>query len=139
MPWRSWQRPPDLPDAARVEYRFLTPVGADQRSRWDSVLRSRDLSDLRDAAAAFATLAELGDGRARFNQGLCLAWLGQNQDSVAALDQAVTFLAEPEPGVAADAAALAEIVRQGVGAERQADDLNFAVTLHWDGADSVRG
>ena len=121
----------DLPDAARSEYRFLTPVGTDQRLRWDVELRSRDLGDLAVAAAAFDRLAEVNDGRARFNQGLCLAWLGRNADAVSALDQAVEALAEPEPGVAIDAGALAEILRQGAGAETLADDLNYVATLTW--------
>ncbi len=128
---------PDLPDAARVEYRFLTPVGDDQRRRWDDELRSRDLADLAVAAAAFGRLAAptdqapLGDGRAGFNQGLCLAWVGENLAAITALDQAVGALAEPEPGVAVDAWTLAEVVRQGAGAEVMADDLNHVATFTW--------
>ncbi len=81
----------DLPLAARVEYRFLTPTDEAGRSRWDARFRGRDLGELAVAAEAFATLAEddPGDARARFNQGLCLAWLGRNAESVAALDLAV--------------------------------------------------
>ncbi len=128
---------PDLPDAARAEYRFLTPVGDDQRRRWDGELRSRDLGDLAVAAAAFDRLATPaddrpeGDSRARFNQGLCLAWVGQNREAVLALDRAVAALAEAEPGVAVDAWALAEVLRQGAGAEPLADDLNHIATYTW--------
>ena len=127
----------DLPEAARAEYRFLTPVSDEQRTRWDAELRSRDLADLGVAAESFACLATptdgqaVGDGRARFNQGLCLAWLGRNPDAVTALDQAVEALAESEPGVAVDAGALAEILRQGAGAETLADDLNYMATFTW--------
>ena len=127
----------DLPAAARAEYRFLTPVTTEQRTRWDAELRSRDLGDLAVAAESFARLATptdggiVGDGRARFNQGLCLAWLGRNADAVIALDQAVEALAETEPGVAIDAGALAEILRQGGGAEALADDLNHVATCTW--------
>ena len=129
---------PDLPLAARAEYRFLTPTETSQRLRWDVELRSRDLADLAVAAEAFGRLAEpdlagsdaRGDGRAWFNQGLCLAWLGQNAEGVAALDRAVGALAEAEPGVAVDAWALAEIVRQGAGAEPLADDLNHRLGRH---------
>ena len=128
---------PDLPEAARAEYRFLTPVATEQRTRWDAELRSRDLGDLGVAAESFARLATptdgglTGDGRARFNQGLCLAWLGRNADAVVALDQAVEALAEAEPGVAIDAGALAEVLRQGAGAETLADDLNHVATFTW--------
>ena len=123
----------DLPDAARAEYRFFTPVALDQRTRWDDVLRSRDLTDLRAAAEAFGSLAGVagGDGRASFNQGLCCAWLGQNGAAVEALDRAVTAASATEPGVAVSAAALAEIVRQGAGAERYADDLNRVALVTW--------
>ena len=121
----------DLPEAARAEYRFLTPVGTDQRLRWDGELRSRDLGDLAIAATAFDRLADGGDGRARFNQGLCLAWLGRNAAAIAALDQAVQTLAEAEPGVAVDAWTLAEVLRQGSGAETLADDLNHVATFTW--------
>lgn len=125
---------PDLPLAARAEYRFLTPVGADQRARWDAVLRSRDLSDLAVAASAFEELTggtgEAPDGRARFNQGLCLAWLGRNAEATAALGAAVAALAQDEPGVAIDAATLAEVVRHGAGAEALADDLDYVAVIH---------
>jgi len=137
---------PDLPEAARADYRFLTPVGNLQRDRWDLELRSRDLGDLAVAAEAFGRLGDStqsghqGDGRARFNQGLCLAWLGRNSDALLVLDQAVRALAEPEPGVAVDAWTLAEIVRQGGGAEDLADDLNHVATLIWtDNHDSPAG
>ena len=128
---------PDLPDAARADYRFLTPVGNLQRDRWDQELRARDLGDLAVAAEAFGRLASptesnlKGDGRAWFNQGLCLAWLGRNVDALVALDRAVGALGEPEPGIAVDAWTLAEILRQGGGAEAWADDLNHVATLVW--------
>lgn len=128
---------PDLPAAARVEYRFLTPTSDPQRRRWDDELRSRDLADLAVAAAAFGRLAgpvagAEGDGRARFNQGLCLAWAGANRAAIEALAAAVEALAEPEPGVAADAWLLAEVLRQGAGAEELADDLGHAATVAYD-------
>jgi tetratricopeptide (TPR) repeat protein len=131
----------DLPLAARVEYRFLTPKGEAGRVRWDARFRGRDLGELAVAADAFASLAEEdpSDARARFNQGLCLAWLGRNSESVAALDLAVGALAEPEPDVAVDTWTLAEIIRQGGGAESLADDLNHVVTLSWTPGDDPAG
>jgi len=123
----------DLPEAARSEYRFLTPEDEARRSRWDARFRGRDLEELAIAARTFAEIAEDDplDGRARFNQGLCLAWEGRNAEAVAALDWAVGALAVGEPGIAVDAWTLAEILRQGGGAEALADDLSYAATLTW--------
>ncbi len=123
----------DLPEAARAEYRFLTPVGGPRRSRWDAGFRGRDLEDLAEAAAAFADLAvaDPDDGRARFNQGLCLAWLGHNAAAVAAMSLAVDALAAAEPAVAVSAWTLAQVLAQGGGAEALADDRSHAVTFSW--------
>ena len=112
----------------------MTPTEADRRERWDRVLRSRDLTDLAAAAEAFGILAENGDGdgRAWFNRGLCLAWLGANGAAVQALDQASrAAAAATEPDVAVTAAALAEVVRQGASAEAHADDLNRIALITW--------
>src|SRR5262249_17266362 len=113
----------DLPMAARSEYRFLTPLGDARRSRWDARFRGRNFEELAVAAAAFASLADDDptDGRARFNQGLCLAWLGRNLEAVDALDRAVRALATDEPEIATEAWILAEVLRQGGGAESIAD------------------
>ena len=121
----------DLPAAARVEYRFLTPADPARRVAWDSRFQGRDLEQLDQAAGAFAALAEAdpSDSQARFNQGLCLAWLGRNAESVAALDLAVRAMADGEPETAVQAWALAEILR--VGAEALADDLNHVATIAW--------
>jgi tetratricopeptide (TPR) repeat protein len=123
----------DLPDAARVEYRFLTPSNDGCRVRWDERFRSGNMGELALAAETFGALADedLADSHARFNQGLCLAWLGLNTEAVEALDLAVRTMAEPEPEVAADAWTLAEILRQGGGAESLADDLNHVVAMTW--------
>ncbi|WP_435009504.1 hypothetical protein P12x_000758 [Tundrisphaera lichenicola] len=123
----------DLPEAARAEYRFLTPVGEGQRARWDALFRGRNLEELTVAAEAFQQIAseDPADGRARFNQGLCLSWLGKNLEAVEALGLAVQGLAVDEPGAAVDAWTLAEVLRQGGGAEPIADDLSHAVTLTW--------
>ena len=123
----------DLPEAARVEYRFLTPLDADRRARWDARFRGRDLEELAVAAEAFGSLADddPSDSHARFNQGLCLAWLGRNAEAVAALDLAVGALAESEPEAAVGAWTLSEVLRQGGGAEALADDLNHVTLLTW--------
>jgi tetratricopeptide (TPR) repeat protein len=122
----------DLPDAARVEYRFLTP-GEGLRETWDACFRGRDLEDLEIAATAFGELADAnpGDSHARFNQGICLAWLGRNAEAIAVIDQAVRVLATTEPDTGVDAWALAEVLRQGAGAEHLADDLSHVFHLAW--------
>jgi tetratricopeptide (TPR) repeat protein len=131
----------DLPEAARAEYRFLTPSDDAQRARWDGRFRGRDLEELADAADAFGALAveDPSDAHARFNQGLCLAWLGRNAEAVAALDQAVRAIAGAEPEVADSAWTIAEILRQGGGAEHLADDLNHVVSLAWTPGDDPSG
>jgi tetratricopeptide (TPR) repeat protein len=123
----------DLPEAARAEYRFLTPVGEGRRENWDAVFRGRDLEDLSVASSAFEELADQdqGDAHARFNQGICLAWLGRNAQAIAALDLAVRSMAESEPNVAIDAWTLAEVLRQGGGAESLADDLSHVIHVTW--------
>ena len=159
--WASWQRAlriepaheaatralhvllnaADLPDAARAEYRFLTPSDDARRARWDARFRGRDLEELAVAADAFGALAEddPADAHARFNEGLCLAWLGRNAEAVASLDRAVRTMAEDEPDVAVEAWTLAEVVRQGGGAEPLADDRNHVVTLSWTPGDDPAG
>ncbi len=131
----------DLPAAARVEYRFLTPADPARRASWDLRFQGRDLEQLDQAAGAFAALAEAdpGDSHARFNQGLCLAWLGRNAESVAALDLAVRGMAGAEPETAVQAWALAEVLRQGAGAEALADDLNHVATIAWTPGDNPSG
>jgi len=131
----------DLPLAARAEYRFLPPATEERRGRWDACFRGRDLDQLAVAAGAFASLADDDptDTQARFNQGICLAWLGRNAEAIAALDLAVRAMAELEPELATDAWTLAEILRQGGGAETLADDLNHVITFAWLPGDDPSG
>ena len=69
------------------------------------------------------------DAHARFNQGICLAWLGRNAEAVAALDLAVQAMADrPSPTWPSTPGLLAEVLRQGGGAETLADDLSHVVT-----------
>jgi tetratricopeptide (TPR) repeat protein len=154
--WASWQRglrvapddpaarqalatlesAPELPAAARASYRFQAPPTADaaRRARWDARLQpGRGLDDLAVAADTFAALADddPGDADARLNQALALAWLGRNAEAVATLDRALAALATSDPGRAADAWTLAEVLRLGAGAEALADDLRYVRTVEW--------
>lgn len=155
--WASWQRAlrenpgdeaarhalerlenaPELPAAARAQYRFQAPADAasnpGRRERWDARLRGQGLDDLNAATEAFAGLVADApdDPEARLNLALCHAWLGRNAEAVADLERAVTLLAPVDPGRAADAWTLAEVLRFGAGAETLADDFRYAWTVTW--------
>ena len=123
----------DLPAAARSKYRFRQPTDPDRRAAWDDRLRRSDTEDLTATADVFATLADDGepDSAACYNRALCLAWTGENLDAIAALDRVVQMDAGPRFDLAVDAWTLAEVLRQGGGAETLADDLHFACTIAW--------
>ncbi len=129
----------ELPAAARVAYRFQAPEGAAARARWNERFSGRAPEDLDDAVAAFAALAALdrADAAAAYNEGLCLAWLGRNREAIGALDRAVRLLANTQFDRAVAAWALAEILRQGGGAEALADDLSYAWVIEPAGPDTV--
>jgi hypothetical protein len=151
--WASWQRAlrvapegraarealdrlaaaEELPAAARAVYRFRTPRGDDRRALWDARLRRQGLEDLDAAADAFGGLADADpmDAASRYNQALCLAWRGRNAEAVAALDRVVVLEAADRDDAAEDSWTLAEILRQGAGAEPLADDFSHSLTIAW--------
>jgi tetratricopeptide (TPR) repeat protein len=131
---------PDLPIAARKVYRFRKPRGELQRSRWDSVLRDGPSADLQEAAAAFGRLTaeDPDDPDALFNQALCLAWSGQDQEAIECLDLVVRLEAEADPKAAAECWIIAEVLRQGGGAESLSDDLRYACNFAWNDEDTPR-
>jgi tetratricopeptide (TPR) repeat protein len=154
--WASWQRAlridresqaargalaslesaEDLPTAARAVWRFRAPATPEQRARWNERIKGRNLEELADAAAVFAALAgdDPDDAHAWFNRGLCLAWLGRNAESIDCLDRVVQLGAGVDPERAAEAWTLAEVLRQGAGAEALADDLRYVWIVPWDDA-----
>jgi len=149
--WASWQRAlridpdheaarravdtlataPELPAPARAVYRFRNPADPALRSRWDDRLRGRELSELDAAADAFAALTNdnPADADAWDNLALCRAWMGRNADAVACLDRVVSLRAAADPERAEAAWTLAEVLRQGAGAEPLADDFRYAWVL----------
>jgi tetratricopeptide (TPR) repeat protein len=149
--WASWQRAlrvdadqpaarqaldrlagsPELPATARKEYRFRTPADPARRARWDAAFRGRDLSDLTEAASAFAALAadDPTDPDAPYNQALCLAWLGRNVEAIEALDRSVRAGAAGDFDAAASVWTLAGVLRQGGGAEERADEFSYAIEI----------
>jgi tetratricopeptide (TPR) repeat protein len=129
---------PELPEAARTVYRFRTPGDPARRARWDARFQGSDLTNLADAADAFAALAsdDPADASAWFNHALCLAWQGHNAGAVASLDRVVRLQARDQLDQAVGAWTLAEVLRQGAGAEHLADDLRYAWVLEWPGGDA---
>jgi tetratricopeptide (TPR) repeat protein len=131
---------PDLPLAARKVYRFRKPESEAQRARWDRMLRNGDASELHSAAQAFGQLAREApdDADAWFNQALCLAWAGHDREAIECLDQVTRLEADSHPKAAAEAWTLAEILRQGGGAESLSDDLRYACTFRWEPDQTAR-
>jgi tetratricopeptide (TPR) repeat protein len=131
---------PDLPAAARKLYRFRRPAGESRRVRWDQELQAGQTAELEGASEAFArlTAADPDDADAWFNRGLCLAWSGRDREAIECLDQVARVEADCDPKKAVEAWTLAEILRQGGGAESLSDDLRFACNFAWDSDDTPR-
>jgi tetratricopeptide (TPR) repeat protein len=129
----------DLPLAARTSYRFREPDDPARRAVWDERMRGQNEHDLEVTADLFGRLAaaDPADSSAWYNRALCLAWSGKNQESIACLDRVVGLDAERKFDRAARAWVLADVLRQGGGAESLADDLRFACTIAWKSTDTA--
>lgn len=149
--WASWRRAlgfePDLPDArqaleglerstqlprtARTPLRFEAPQSTAQRKRWDKHFRGKNMEDLADAAEVFAALAHdyEDDGQAWYNYAVCVAWQGRNEEAVDALDRVLGLWSHDRFDEAVLTWTVAEVLRQGKGAEPLADDLAYAWML----------
>ena len=125
---------PDLPREARVEPKLRPPATESRRKAWDEVFRTKDLTDLGRVAEAFARLTEADpeDADAHYNRAIGLAWLGNNVEAVEALDQAVALEAWRDQARAIASWTLAELLRQGGGAEDIADDLTYTLRITGD-------
>src|SRR5262249_8015953 len=130
---------PDLPLAARTSYRFRPPTSPHRRAAWNEELPEGTARDLRATADLFAQLAatDPSDAAAWYNRALCLAWLGENRESIACLDGVVSLEAAQAFDQAVEAWTLCEVLRQGGGAELLADDLRFACTIAWKPSDTA--
>src|SRR5438105_3729773 len=109
-----------LPLAARREYAFQglpAAAPAERRTAWQQALGAAGSGKLTDAAKAFAALVaqDERDAASWFNLGLTRAWLGDNAAALEALDRYVGL--EPDEARAAEAWALAEVLRCGYGLE----------------------
>jgi hypothetical protein len=121
----------ELPAAARQIRQLRSPRDPGQRVLWDRLFRDRDLSELPAAAGAFEELVNLDeqDADAWYNLGLCRAWQGLNDIAIGALGRAVDLLASEDFEDAVDAWLLAEVLRQGAGAEHLADAFDHILIL----------
>ncbi len=128
----------ELPAAARADYRFLPPGNDARRARWDRRFQEHgNHDDLEAAAVSFQALAadDPEDAAAHHNAALCFAWLGRNLDAIALLSRAVDAFAGSAQVEDADFTqavsdwTLAEVLRQGAGAETLADDLRYVWTI----------
>ena len=110
----------DLPAAARMPYRFREAADAARRVIWDQVMRGSNAEDPAAAAELFGKLAleDPTDSAAWFNRALCLAWCGENRESISCLDKVVALEAGPAFDRAVDAWTLADVLRQGEGPRR---------------------
>jgi tetratricopeptide (TPR) repeat protein len=129
----------DLPPAARKSYRLRDPEVGPRRAVWDEALNGRYAENPESAADLFGRLAAIdpSDAAAWYNRALCLAWAGENHEAVACLDRVVNLEAARAFEKAVDAWTVAEVLRQGGGAETLADDLRFACTIAWKPGDTA--
>jgi tetratricopeptide (TPR) repeat protein len=129
----------DLPLAARTKYLFREPIDPARRALWDDQMRGRTDQDLGTTAELFGRLAaaDPADSAAWYNRALCLAWSGNNRESINCLDRAVGIDAGQAFDRAVNAWVLGEVLRQGAGAEMLADDLRFACTITWRPSDTA--
>ena len=123
---------PNLPASGWKDYRFKSlpaTTTSERRAAWEGALKTAATGKLSDAVQAFEQLTQ-GDSveaAAWFNLGLSQAWLGNNPAAVAALDKYVTQ--EADEAQAADAWALAEVLRYGHGMEDQADVVEYSAAF----------
>jgi tetratricopeptide (TPR) repeat protein len=121
-----------LPRSARKEYsyrRLPAQAAASRRAAWDHALSVAATGKLADAARAFEQLVkeDEGDAAAWFNLAVTRAWEGNNAAAVDALDRHIPL--EGDENQAAEAAALAEVLRCGQGMEDKSDYVSSFVVF----------
>jgi tetratricopeptide (TPR) repeat protein len=123
---------PNLPATAKQKHTYRSlpaSAPAERRAAWDRALSGAATGKLADAASAYTQLTQEDerDAAAWYNLGLTQAWQGQNAAAVAALERYVAL--EPDEIAAAQAWALAEVLRCGQGMEDLADHVEHSVTV----------
>lgn len=120
----------DLPDSARKEYRFRAMPDLPAVALGDDPhALERALEELTTAAPESAP--------AWFNLGLIRAWAGKNREAIQALDRAGELDAANDLPRACESWRLAEILRQGAGAETVCDDLSHSLIFEAEDAELV--
>ena len=127
----------ELPAIARSFPSFLEPTSDERRRKWNAAFEQSTVDDTESAEEAFAKLAarDAGDTSALFNQAICLTWMGENERAIGVLDRFVTLEIATGAGAkvsrerAVKAWTIAEVLRQGAGAERLCDDLSHAIVV----------
>ena len=118
-----------LPTTARRDYTFQSPANlpAARKAAWDQALEKAATGKLTDAAKAFweQTEADNSNAAAWYNLALARIWLGDNRGGIDALDRYVTL--ETDETKAAEAWALAEVLRQGHGMGDVADVIEYSI------------
>lgn len=124
---------PALPRAATRVYHFQPAPSPAARERWGQALGPERVSNLTASAEAFQGIADDSDddAPARFNEALSWAWAGENAAAVAALERYLVLTAPQDFERAVDAWTLAEVLRQGAGAEHLADEMTHALEVPW--------
>jgi tetratricopeptide (TPR) repeat protein len=113
-----------LPELARTPRNYLPLSEGGDAGRvqvWQQARQAASEGRLTEALALFQRLAaeDEQDAAAWYNLGLCLAQLGENVSAVEALDRYVALTESDED--AAEAWALAEVLRFGAGTEEISD------------------
>jgi len=119
-----------MPAAARKEYTFLSPapsLAGDRRAAWDRTLAGVESARLGEVARAFEELArgDPEDAAAAYNLGVARAWLGENPAALEALDRYVRLSSDEDR--AAEAWALAEVLRCAFGMDEQCDYHEYSI------------
>jgi predicted Zn-dependent protease len=122
---------PNLPASAIRKYEFMilpADAPAERRTAWAGALQAAATGKLADATRAFDQLAQAEPNQpaAWFNLALCQAWTGNNPAAVAAIQHYVEL--EADETRAAQAWALAEVLRLGHGMVDQADVVEHSIT-----------
>ncbi len=123
-----------LPEAARKRYELHKPP-AGKREVWNRVMDGAT-ARLSDLAVAFGKVVkeDPADGPAWFNLGLVLAWLGENDPALDALEKAVD-LESGEPAL--EAATLAEVMRCGFGMDEKCDYHEYSAFMQIRNAEPI--
>jgi tetratricopeptide (TPR) repeat protein len=116
-----------LPEVGRRDYTFLAPPMPSEE--WKHTLGEAATGRLGDARKAFQEWTDRhpDDLAGRYNLALVQAWMGENPAAVESLAKYVEH--EPDEAKAADAWALAEVLRCGHGMEQEADHVEHRTVL----------